>query len=97
MLVAGFLLPLQRALRNGPPISRAGTAARWEGWIYAPFGCVAAAFLFVIVRIASWLPSPASDALRNGELRELCVAWFLMWYLISFAVRMRRVAHADGS
>jgi hypothetical protein len=46
---------------------------------------------FVAIRIARWLPHPAFKNLGARELREFVIAWFLMWYVISYAVRLRRM------
>ena len=95
IFVAGFLIPLRRALGNERPIIRRGFLADWEGWIYAPVACLSAAFLYVVVRIVDWFPQLLFDLLNNRELeelREFTIAWFLMWYLISFPVRLARNA-----
>jgi hypothetical protein len=95
VFVAGFLIPLYGALSHRLPIIRRGFLADWEGWIYAPVACLSAALLYMVVRIAKWLPQYAFDNLGHEELREFCIAWFLMWYLISFLVRLARMSRPD--
>jgi hypothetical protein len=46
---------------------------------------------FVAIRMARWVPHPALNNLGARELRECVIAWFLMWYLISYAVRLMRL------
>jgi len=90
IFVAGFLIPLRNALTGGRPLFRKGLLADWEGWIYAPVACLSAALLYMVVRISDWVPQFVFDNLGHEELREFCIAWFLMWYLISYLVRLAR-------
>lgn len=89
IFVAGFLVPLWRVLSNKKPTIRFGFLSDWKGWIYAPTALLPAGLLFLAIRIADWLPQPAFKNLGNSELREFVIAWFLMWYLISYAMRLK--------
>ncbi len=89
IFVAGFLIPLRRALGGKKPTIRRGFLSAWKGWTYAPTALLPAGLLFVVIRIADWLPNPAFKNLGSSELREFAIAWFLMWYLISYAVRLK--------
>jgi hypothetical protein len=91
IFVAGFLVPLWRVL--GTRKSIGGFA--WEDWIYAPNALLVAGMMFVTVKIADWLPEPVFGNLGDSELCEFVIAWFLMWYLIFYAVRLRRISGAN--
>ncbi len=91
IFVSGFLAPLWYALGNRKPIIRSGFLALWEGWVNAPIALLSAGLLFTVVRIAKWLHHPAFKSFGDSELREFVIAWFLMWYLISYAVRLARI------
>ncbi|GAB3376805.1 hypothetical protein [Azotobacter armeniacus] len=95
LLTGGFLIPLWRlAGKRGPIISHGAMMATAEPWILPQTALLPAGLLFAVTRIAGWLPHSALDDLGSSELREFAVAWFLMWYLISYAVRMKRLSPA---
>lgn len=89
--VAGFLIPLWRVIGNRKPIIRRGFLSKCEGWIYAPTAFLTAGILFLVIRIADWIDRPAFENIGDSELREFSIAWFLGWYLISYAVRLKRI------
>ncbi len=91
IFVSGFLAPLRVSMGYQKPIMRRGFLAASEGWIFAPAALLPAGLLFVVVRVAKWLPQPAFNNLGDSELREFVIAWFLTWYLISYAVRLKRI------
>jgi hypothetical protein len=84
VLLAGVLAPLARRAAAADP---AGAPHRAD-WVVAPRALLPAALPFVLVRAAGWLPGDLP--LGDSELRELALAWFLAWYLGSFAARARR-------
>lgn len=91
VFVGGVLVPLWRMMGDQKPIMRRGFLAASEGWVFAPTALLPAGLLFLVVRIAKWLPQHAFDNLGDSELREFVIAWFLTWYLISYAVRLKRI------
>lgn len=97
IFVIGFLVPLWHVLGNQKPIIRRGFLSSWEGWVFAPPALLLAGLLFVVPRVADWLPQRAFINLGDSELREFVTAWFLMWYLISYAVRLKRIPAAEGA
>lgn len=62
---------------------------RFVHWISPPLALVAAAALFMLVRIFDWSPPHLKTTLGNSELREFTIAWFLTLYLLAFAMRAR--------
>lgn len=53
--------------------------------------------LFVVIRVCGSLPRTMVSNFGSSELRELAIAWFLTWYLISNAVRLRLAVPATQS
>jgi hypothetical protein len=92
VLLAGVVAPLAR--RAGWRRGAAADAPRWDEWVTAPDALLPAALPFVLVRVAGWVPG--TGALGDSELRELALAWFLAWYLASFAVRGTRGTAASA-
>jgi len=90
IFIAGFLVPLWRILHD-QPLVRDHLLSAWKEWIYAPTILLPAGFLFVVIRIADWLPHSLFKNLGESELREFAIAWFLMWYLLSYAARLKHV------
>lgn len=91
IFVGGFLVPMVRVLGYQQPFIRYGFLEQWEEWFYAPKSVLPAGILFVLIKIAAWVPLAAFAPFNNGELREFVIAWFLMWYLISYAVRLKPI------
>ncbi len=88
VFVAGFLIPLRRALGRRDPIVRQAPFPAWERWLYAPTALLPAAALFVVIRLADWFAPQGFESFGQSELRELAIAWFLSWYLASYAARL---------
>ena len=91
IIVAGFIIPAWRLLGRRRKIFRNDFLSRCEGWIYAPNALLAVGLLYVVTRIATELPQPLLQRMGQGELRELVIAWFLAWYLVSYFVRLKRL------
>ncbi|MGR8941593.1 MAG: hypothetical protein ACU83P_08390, partial [Gammaproteobacteria bacterium] len=89
IFVGGFLVPLLRVLGYRRPFIRYGFLEQWEEWFYAPTAVLPAGILFVLIKIAAWVPLDVFVPFKSGELREFVIAWFLMWYLISYSVRLK--------
>jgi hypothetical protein len=87
VVLAGVVGPLARRAgwRRAPRAAGAGPA--WHEWVLAPGALLPAALPFVLVRVAGWLLESADASLGSSELREFALAWFLAWYLGSFAAR----------
>lgn len=96
VFTAGFLVPLRRIIHNQRPIMRRNSASIFDDWIFAPTALLSVGALFVATKIAKWIPNHALKNLGNGELREFIIAWFLMCYLLSYAVRLRRLERPEG-
>lgn len=89
LILGGFLLPLYH-WRTQKKLFHKNPLKTWEPWVIAPTALIGAGLLFLVSRLSSWLPLGAyADHMGNGEMREFCTAWFLMWYLISFPLRLR--------
>jgi hypothetical protein len=86
--VAGFLIPLWRLLSGQRKLFRNESLRACEGWIYAPVGLLVAGFLPGLTTLAHDLHEPVLPRFGNGEFREFLIAWFLMGYLLSYAVRL---------
>lgn len=104
IIAVGFLVPLWRALGNKGPIIRRGLLSTWENWIYAPTPLLPAGFLVLVSKVAYLLPQPSEAIMgvaemrqllnvwfliSNGEFVEMTIAWFMMWYILSYLVRFR--------
>ena len=88
IILCGFALPLYR-LRTGKNIFHKEPLKTWEPWGIAPAALIGAGLLFLVSRLAGWLPLGIfAEHMGNSELREFVTAWFLMWYLLSFPVRL---------
>lgn len=91
VVVGGFLVPLWRVIGKRRSTMHHPLALALDAWIFAPTALLSAGALFVATKVAKWFPHHAFDTLGNGELREFIIAWFLMWYLLSYAVRLKRL------
>jgi len=91
IFTAGFLVPLWRALGNSGPVFRRGIMSTWENWVFAPTSLLLAGLLVIMIKMAHGLPKPAFSNISNTEVREFVIAWFLMWYLVSYPVRLKRL------
>ena len=87
--VAGFIIPAWRVLTRRRKIFRTEFLSRCEGWLYAPTALLVAGTLHAVTRIAHEIHQPVWQRIGNGELREFIIAWFLMWYLVSYFIRLR--------
>lgn len=94
VVVGGFLVPLWRIIGNRRPTMQHRVALTLDAWIFAPTALLSAGALFVATKLAKWSPHHAFNNLGNGELREFIIAWFLMWYLLSYAVRLKQASPA---
>jgi hypothetical protein len=112
IIATGFLVPLWRSLGNKGPIIRRGFLTTWENWIYAPTALLPAGIMVLVSKIAYWMPQPSEAIMgvaemrelliawfliSNGEIVEMSIAWFLMWYLISYLVRLRHPGSRECS
>ncbi len=89
LILGGLLLPLYR-WRTGKTLFDKDPMKTWEPWVIAPTALIGAGTLFFVSRFSKWLPLGIyGEHIGNGEMREFCTAWFLMWFLISFPVRLR--------
>ena len=112
IIAVGFLVPLWRSLGKKGPIIRRGFLSTWENWIYAPTSLLPAGLMVLVTKIAYWMPQPSERIMgvaemrellsawfliSNGEVVEMAIAWFLMWYLISYLVRFRHPGSRESS
>lgn len=89
MFLFGLVLPLRHLVTRKTLFEKEPWKTR-EIWTVAPALCIGPAILFMVTRIAAWMPSNMYvDPIGNGEMREFATAWFLMWYLITYRVRLR--------
>jgi hypothetical protein len=91
IVVVGVLVPLWGVVGGQKPLIGRGVPWAWAGWVSAPTTLLPAGLPFVAIRMARWVPHPVGKTLGAYELRECVIAWFLMWYLLSYAVRLRRM------
>lgn len=91
IFTAGFLLPLRQAMGNAKSLFRRGFASTCENWIIAPSALIMGGLMVMIIRVAHWLPKSAFAVIGDSEVREFVIAWFLMWYLISYPVRLKNI------
>lgn len=87
IVASGLLMPLWQVLRKTPP--RSISLHVVEAWIVAPVALIPAGLLLAVVKVCGWLPMIESFGSR--ELGEFAIAWFLGWYLVSYAVRLSRL------
>ncbi len=80
-LIGGIIVPLRRRRRDETPDFQ--SAGPW-GWIWPTAVCVPAAVLAVAVTLPSKLVDelPAALDIKAGETKEMCLALFLMLYLV---------------
>jgi hypothetical protein len=111
IISTGFLVPLWRALGKKGPIIRRGFLSTWESWIYAPTSLLPAGLMVLVTKSLYWLPQQSLADLNSGKMRELviarfllgngevcemAIAWFLMWYLISYLVRLKNPVRRES-
>lgn len=90
MFLFGLVLPLRRMFCRKPLLHKEPWST-WEEWTVAPALCIGPAAMFMVTRVAAWMPSNLYvEQIGNGELREFATAWFLMWYLVSYRVRLNK-------
>ena len=111
IISVGFLVPLWRVLGKKGPIIRRGFLSTWENWIFAPTSLLPAGLMVLVTKLGYWLPQPSladlSGKMRepviawflfsSGEICELAIAWFLMWYLFSYLVRLRHPGNREST
>ena len=93
----GFMIPIYRTLFQRQPQVEKGIPVTWKDWIFAPPSLLPAVFLFLIIRVSNWLPYPFFKNMGNSELREFAIAWFLVWYLSSYYVRLKTLSKMSKS
>lgn len=95
VIVAGFLMPLVLHFKRGSGTDRSdGFVGKHLPWTLAPAMCWAAAGVFFVQRIAKVADNAWLDRIGTSEFRELGVAWFLTLYLLSYWLRLGRLAKA---
>ena len=88
----GFMIPLYHTFFQRQPQVEKGIPVTWKDWIFAPPSLLPAGLLFLITRVSNWLPYPFFKNMGNSELREFAIAWFLVWYLSSYYVRLKTLS-----
>ena len=97
-LVGGIIAPLVRRARgrHGRDFQAAGP---W-GWMWPTYECLPAALLVVTISLPKKLyglldrPLPDMLDISPGETKEYCLALFLLVYLLSLYLDLRRTAPA---
>ena len=91
VLIGGIVLPLWRKIRG-----IVYTEHDWRYWFWPEFVCLPAGLLAFLVRIPQRYENitghwPFSAPFRTSELQEFYFAYFLMLYLLSCYVRLRKL------
>lgn len=95
VIVAGFLMPLVLHFKRDSGEDQSdGFVGKHLPWTLAPAMCWAAAGVFFVQRIAKVADNAWLDRIGTSEFRELGVAWFLALYLLSYWLRLGRLAKA---
>ncbi|MFB3430417.1 MAG: hypothetical protein ABL309_05820 [Phycisphaerales bacterium] len=95
VIVAGFLMPLVLHFKRDSGEDQSdGFVGKHLPWTLAPAMCWAAAGVFFVQRIAKVADNAWLDRIGTSEFRELGVAWFLALYLLSYCLRLGRLAKA---
>lgn len=88
LIIAGFFLPLTRLLKSTPHFD----ANTWQFWVLPSKAAMTSAAVYLVFRIADWMPWDAVNQFGTSEIREYCIAVFLMVYMLSAWYRIRALS-----
>ena len=85
IFITGLALPIYLKLNNKHQL------ADWHYWINPIPNLISAAFIFTLIRLASFIDDQTiKNLLGSSEIRELFIAIFLSLFLLSYLVRLRK-------